>query len=180
MPTLSVVIVAQDEERTIGRVFGAVKELCDEIVLVDSGSKDGTIDIATEHGAKVIHQAWLGYAAQKNFAIEQASSDWILSLDADEIVTPELVAEIRKVLATADGDGFLGFRIPRVLYIGNAPVRHGGFFPDAQLRLFKKGCKFNDRLVHEAVRVQGKVGMLCQRNASFFLRRCGRLRPGNG
>src|ERR1700744_2343788 len=100
MPTLSVVIVAQDEERTIGRVFGAVKELCDEIVLVDSGSKDTTVDIATEYGAKVIHQSWLGYAAQKNFAIEQASSDWILSLDADEIVTPQLVAEIRKVLAT--------------------------------------------------------------------------------
>jgi len=165
MTSLSVVIVVQDEERTIGRVLSAIKELCDEIVLVDSGSKDRTIDIATEYGARVIHQPWLGYGAQKNFAIDQASGDWILSLDADEIVTPPLAQEIKRVLADAQANGLVnslqGFRIPRVLFIGDVPLRHGGFFPDAQLRLFKKGAgKFNDRLVHEAVRVEGKVGVL--------------------
>ncbi len=86
MPSLSVVIVAQDESRTIARVLQAIKDLATEMLLVDSGSTDGTPQIATENGAHVVHQDWLGYAAQKNFAIDMAVGDWILSLDADEIV----------------------------------------------------------------------------------------------
>lgn len=161
MPSLSVVIVAQDESRTIASVLQAVKELATEILLVDSGSTDGTPQIATENGARVVHQDWLGYAAQKNFAMDMAVSDWILSLDADEIVTPELAEEIRQLLKSADLESKDGYRMPRVLYIGETAVRHGGFYPDAQLRLVKRGKgRFNDRLVHEAIKVAGPVGML--------------------
>ncbi len=161
MPSLSVVIVAQDESRTIARVLQAIKDLATEILLVDSGSTDGTQQIATEHGAHVVHQDWLGYAAQKNFAIDMAVSDWILSLDADEVVSPELAAEIDRLLKSSELESRDGYRIPRVLYIGDTPVRHGGFYPDAQLRLFKRGNgRFNDRLVHEAIKVNGPVGML--------------------
>jgi glycosyltransferase involved in cell wall biosynthesis len=161
MPSLSVVIVAQDESRTIARVLQAVKGLATEILLVDSGSTDGTPQIATENGARVVHQDWLGYAAQKNFAMDMAVGDWILSLDADEIVTPELAEEIRRLLKSADLESKDGYRMPRVLYIGETAVRHGGFYPDAQLRLVKRGKgRFNDRLVHEAIKVAGPVGML--------------------
>lgn len=158
---LSVVIVAQDEERTIGRVIEAVKPIADEIVLVDSGSTDKTIEIAQGLGAHVQHQDWLGYAGQKNFAIDLAKNDWILSLDADEILTPELVAEIKQILSDPAATEYDGYKLPRVLYIGDTPVKHGGFYPDAQLRLIQRGKgRFNDRMVHEAIKVSGPVKML--------------------
>ncbi|MBX3135702.1 glycosyltransferase family 2 protein [Candidatus Obscuribacterales bacterium] len=158
---LSVVIVAQDEERTIGRVIEAVKPIADEVVLVDSGSSDKTIEIATSLGARVLHQDWLGYAGQKNFAIDLAKNDWILSLDADEILTPELVAEISEVLNDPNATEYDGYKLPRVLYIGDTPIKHGGFYPDAQLRLIQRGKgRFNDRMVHEAIKVDGPVKML--------------------
>jgi len=158
MASISVVIVAQDEERTLGDVLNAARPLAQEIVLVDSGSTDGTLEIARSFKARIFHQQWLGYSAQKNFAIDLAAGDWILSLDADEILTPELVAEIEARLASKDLAGVEGFLIPRVLYIGETAVRHGGFYPDAQLRLFRRGKgRFRDRLVHEAVILDGKA-----------------------
>lgn len=157
-PTLSVVIIAQDEEKTIGAVLDAVREIADEIVLVDSGSTDRTVALALERKAKVTNQQWLGFAAQKNFALSLATSEWILSLDADEILTPELVAEIKQVMAGDLHRQFTGFKIARLMYVGDQPLRYGGFYPDAQLRLFKAGTGcFNDRLVHESVSVTGAV-----------------------
>ncbi len=159
--TLSVVIVAQDEERTIGRVIEAIRPIADEVILVDSGSTDKTLEIAQSLGAECRHQDWLGYAAQKNLALSLAQSDWVLSLDADEIVTPELVSEITNELNSASATKYDGFRIPRVLYIGDTAVKHGGFYPDAQLRLIRRGKgQFNDRLVHEAIKMDGPVKML--------------------
>jgi glycosyltransferase involved in cell wall biosynthesis len=161
MPRLSLVIVAQNEERTIGRVLDAARGIADEIILVDSGSTDKTKEIAVQRGARVVHQDWLGYAAQKNFAIGLASGDWILSLDADEILTPQLVAEIKDVLADPSSTEYDGFKLPRLLYIGDTPVKHGGFYPDAQLRLIRRNAGlFNDRLVHEAIKVKGKTRTL--------------------
>lgn len=160
-PSLSVVIIAQNEERTIGDVLAAVKPLAQEIILVDSGSSDRTIEIAQSYEVQVRHQDWLGYAGQKNFAISLAACDWILSLDADEILTPELASEIDEVLQRAEAAEFAGYKIPRILHIGNTPVRHGGFYPDAQLRLFRRGAgKFRDRLVHEAIILKGKSAQL--------------------
>jgi len=158
MPRLSLVIVAQNEERTIGPVLDAAREIADEIILVDSGSTDKTKEIAAQRGARVVHQDWLGYAAQKNFAIGLTSGDWILSLDADEIMTPELVAEMKSVLDDPASTTYDGFKIPRLLYIGDRAVRHGGFYPDAQLRLIRRNAGlFNERLVHEAIKVKGKT-----------------------
>ncbi|CAN5399890.1 glycosyltransferase family 2 protein [soil metagenome] len=161
MPTVSLVIVAQDEERTIGRVIDAARSLVDEIIVVDSGSSDRTKEIAAEKGALVQHQDWLGFAKQKNFAIDLAKSDWVLSLDADEILTDDLVAEMASLLKSDSLNQFDGYKIPRILYIGEQPVSRGGFYPDAQLRLFKRGKgKFGDRLVHEAIKMTGPVAML--------------------
>jgi glycosyltransferase involved in cell wall biosynthesis len=155
------VIIAQDEERTIGKVLSAIKDLVSEIVLVDSGSSDRTPEIAREFSAKVIHQDWLGYSAQKNFALEQASCDWILSLDADEILSPELAAEIGAALDSSTADSFDGFKIARLMFVGERAIAHGGFYPDAQLRLFRRGMgRFNDRLVHESIALDGRVGTL--------------------
>lgn len=167
---LSVVIVAQDEERTIGRVIEAIKSIADEVLLIDSGSTDRTLEIAQSLGAECRHQDWLGYAAQKNLALSLAKFDWVLSLDADEIVTPELVAEIKAVLDDPKGTEYDGYRIPRMLYIGDVAVKHGGFYPDAQLRLIQRGKgQFNDRLVHEAIKVDGPVKLMnnCMKHYAY-------------
>jgi glycosyltransferase involved in cell wall biosynthesis len=153
--------VALNEERTIGKVIEAALPIAQEIIVVDSGSTDKTVQIAQSLGAKVVHQDWLGYAAQKNFAIDLSVKDWILSLDADEIMTPELVSEIASLLSTEQARNFDGYKIPRVLYIGTAAIKHGGFYPDAQLRLVQRGRGlFNDRMVHEAIKVNGAVKTL--------------------
>ena len=160
-PLLSLVIVCQDEERIIGKVLSSAKGLNPEIVIVDSGSKDKTIEIAKSYGAQVVHQDWLGYAAQKNFALGLASGEWILSLDADEIMTPELVSEIKHALLRPDINEFDGFKIGRILFIGDRAIKYGGFSPDPRLRLFRRSKgKFNNRLVHEAVFVPGRVANL--------------------
>jgi glycosyltransferase involved in cell wall biosynthesis len=161
MQAVALVIVAQDEEGTIGRVIEAARPLVSEIILVDSGSTDKTMQIAADLGANCIHQDWLGFAGQKNFAIQKANCDWVLSLDADEILTEPLVAEIKALLASADLGAYDGYKIPRILFIGDRAIAHGGFYPDAQLRLFKKDKgRFGDRLVHEAIKMDGPIRQL--------------------
>jgi glycosyltransferase involved in cell wall biosynthesis len=162
-PPLSVTIVACNEERTIGDVLRSVSGIADEIVFVDSGSNDRTPEIAKEFGVRFYHQEWLGFAAQKNCAIELATGEWILSLDADEVLTPALQAEIRQLLQQGVAEETAGFKIPRVLFIGDTPVRGGGFYPDAQLRLFRRrNGRFGPRIVHESVKVDGRVLQLRQ------------------
>ena len=159
--SLSIIIVAQDEERTIAKTLAAVRDIADEIVFVDSGSRDRTVEIAQSFGVRFYHQDWLGYAAQKNLAMDLASGDWILSLDADEVLTPELAAEIQRLMKDGVPGGTAGFRIPRLLFIGDTPVRGGGFYPDAQLRLVRRGKgRFYPRAVHESIKVEGKVARL--------------------
>ncbi|HUI82718.1 MAG TPA: glycosyltransferase family 2 protein [Candidatus Binatia bacterium] len=160
-PPLSVTIVAQNEERTIADVLAGVAGIADEVIFLDSGSTDGTAEIARGFGVRFYHQEWLGYAGQKNRAIDLASGEWILSLDADEVVTPALAGEIGNLLSRGVPEEIAGFRIPRVLYIGGTPVPGGGFYPDAQLRLIRKGRgRFHPRVVHESMRVEGKVRQL--------------------
>ncbi len=134
--TLSVAIVAMDEEANIGRTLASVR-WADEIVLLDSGSKDRTCDIAREYGAKVVLGPWRGYVAQKQYAIDLCTQDWVLLLDADEELSPGLADEIRAVIkgpAAANG-----YWLPRKnLFLGRW-IRHGGFYPDPKLRLFRRG-----------------------------------------
>lgn len=161
MPTLSVVIIACNEERGVGQVLSACKPIADEIIFVDSGSTDRTIEIAKNYGVKLYHQDWLGFGPQKNYAIGLATCDWILSLDADEIMTPALVAEIAAVLNSDLVNKYEGFTIPRILFVGDTGITHGGFYPDAHLRLFKRGAgKFKNRLVHESLTVDGRIAHL--------------------
>jgi len=160
-PPLSVTIVARDEERTIAKVLAAAAPIADEIVFLDSGSRDRTPEIAQSCGVRFCHQDWLGYAEQKNKAIDLATGEWILSLDADEVLTPALIEEIRALMRHGVPNDVAGFRIPRVLYIGEAPVRGGGFYPDAQLRLIRKDRgRFQPRMVHESIKVDGEVRQL--------------------
>ena len=159
---LSVVIITYNEEvnlpRTLEGVMPLVRDGQGEIIVVDSGSTDRTVEIAQSYGAKVFMQTWKGYAAQKNSAIEKADGDWILSLDADEEVESGLAREIR--VAAQGGD--LGFLIPRKNFFLGRWIRHGGFWPDPKLRLFRKGAaRFDDRRVHEDARLtEGIAGSL--------------------
>jgi glycosyltransferase involved in cell wall biosynthesis len=134
--TLSVAIVAMDEEANIGRTLASVR-WADEIVLVDSGSKDRTCDIAREYGARVVLEPWRGYVAQKQYAIELCTKDWVLLLDADEEASPELAEELRNAISNPNAAN--GYKLPRKnLFLGKW-IRHGGFYPDPKLRLFRRG-----------------------------------------
>jgi len=142
---LSVAIVALNEEANLGRTLASVR-WADEIVVIDSGSTDRTCDIAREYGAKVIHEPWRGYVAQKNYALELCTQDWILALDADEEVSPGLADEIRGVVSAGgkfEGYSIEGYSMPRQnLFLGRW-MRHGGFYPDSKLRLFRRGAGYS-------------------------------------
>jgi glycosyltransferase involved in cell wall biosynthesis len=142
--TISVAITAMDEEANIGRTLASVR-WADEIVLVDSGSKDRTCEIAREYGARIIVEPWRGYVAQKQYAIDLCTKDWVLLLDADEEVSPGLAEEIRTVVLDSrigDPPAASGYWLPRKnLFLGRW-MRHGGFYPDPKLRLFRRGQGF--------------------------------------
>jgi glycosyltransferase involved in cell wall biosynthesis len=155
---LSVTIVTRNEEERIGACLEEVA-WADEIIVVDAESADGTVDIAKRYTSKLFVRPWPGFAAQKNFALAQATQPWVLSLDADERVSPELRREIQTVLET---DGPLdGYYIPRKNFFLGRWIRHGTWYPDHQLRLFRRQRgTFRDVSVHEAVELQGRVGYL--------------------
>jgi glycosyltransferase involved in cell wall biosynthesis len=128
----------------------------DEIIVVDSESTDRTTEIARKFTSKVIVRPWPGYIAQKNFAAEQASHDWIFSLDADERVTPELAAEIKAVIA--NGPRSAGYRVPRVTFHLGRWMRSTDWYPDYQLRLYdRRRAKWTGKYVHESVKADGAV-----------------------
>src|SRR5580698_9345959 len=134
--SLSVAMIAMNEEANLPRTLDSVR-WADEIIVVDSGSKDRTLEIAQSFGAKTSYHAFGGHGEQKNVALDLCTSEWILLLDADEELGPELQAEIRTLL---NGEPQFGaYWIPRLnLYFGRW-IRHGGFYPDRKLRLFKRG-----------------------------------------
>ena len=156
--TLSVVVITYNEETNIGRLLESAR-LADEHIVLDCGSTDRTVGIARSCGATTFVEKWKGYSAQKNAAIDKASGDWVLSLDADETVEPELMDEIRYVLD--HNPPVNGYYIPRKNYFLRRWMRHGGFYPDRKLRLFRRGQgRFGERPVHEVVRVDGPTGTL--------------------
>jgi glycosyltransferase involved in cell wall biosynthesis len=153
---LSVAIITLNEEANIRRTLESVT-WADEIVVVDSGSTDRTMAICREFTDNVMHQDWLGFARQKNLAIDRTSGDWVLSLDADEPVEPALAAEIKSLMERSDACD--GYRIPRRTFFLGREIRHGGWYPDHNLRLFKRGKgRFEERAVHEAINVDGTIG----------------------
>jgi glycosyltransferase involved in cell wall biosynthesis len=133
---LSVAIVACNEAVNLGRTLRSVR-WADEIVLIDSGSTDATVEIARQHGATVYTESWKGYGPQVNSALDKCTQPWLLNLDADEVVTPALATEIQALLATEPG--FDGYTVPRLNLIFGRWMRHGGLYPDRKLRLFRQG-----------------------------------------
>ncbi|MCE5299370.1 MAG: glycosyltransferase family 2 protein [Spirochaetia bacterium] len=158
---LSVVVITKNEERVLARCLDSVKA-ADEVIVVDSGSTDATDSIAKSHGAKFIYRKWDSYARQKNFGIAAARGKWVLSVDADEAVTPELMCEIKEIIAGYKPGAPVGYYAPRLnIYYNNKPLRRGGLYPDHQLRFFKKGrARFRDVAVHENMEVDGATARL--------------------
>ncbi len=156
---VSVVIIAQNEGRIISRCLESAAWAA-EIIVVDGGSTDDTAATARESGAKVFDNKFEGFAEQKNFAISKASNEWVLSIDADEVIEKALAEEILSVIKNPGGCD--GYYIPRKnFYYTGRFLRFGGLYPDRQLRLFKKGKgKFEGGRVHEGLKVQGKAGVL--------------------
>lgn len=160
MLEISAVIITLNEERRLARALESLAvapTVADEILVVDSGSTDRTREIAERHGARVISHPWEGYARQKNFAAAQAQFPWVLSIDADEVVTPELAAELRQIKENGPGDA-AGFRMPRLAWYRGRWIRHSGWYPDHKLRLYdrRRGRWVGD-YVHERVEVDGPV-----------------------
>jgi glycosyltransferase involved in cell wall biosynthesis len=178
-PRLSVVVITLNEEDRIRDCLASVA-WADELVVVDAGSEDKTVALAREFTDHVIIHPWQGFAAQKNFGIDRATGDFILSLDADEQVHPALRDEILRVLD--DHGAADGYRVARRNIMWGQWIRHGRLYPDWQLRLFRRGRgRFLERAVHESVTVEGSVGRLAApllhhsyRDVGDFLRRADR------
>jgi glycosyltransferase involved in cell wall biosynthesis len=157
VPRLSAIIITRNEAANIGDCLDSLA-FCDERIVVDSGSSDGTLLIAKEKGARVAFHDWKGFGPHKNHALSLAQGDWVLSVDADERVTPELAQAIRTAIETNDADGY---EMPRRSTFCGREMRHSGWFPDRVLRLFRRGkARFSDDLVHERVICDGKVARL--------------------
>jgi glycosyltransferase involved in cell wall biosynthesis len=156
---ISATVITLNEEENIAAAIESLS-FADEIVVVDSGSKDRTVEIAHQFTTKIISQNFLGYARQKNFAAEQATYDWIFNLDADERVTPELAREI-DVLKRAPDLQAAAFAMPRkVCYLGKW-IRHSGWYPDYKVRLYhRKRANWQGDYVHESVTTDGPVERL--------------------
>ena len=175
-PRLSVILITKNEAHNIEDCLRSVAGLADEIVVVDSGSSDGTAEIARRLGAKVtVTTDWPGFGIQKGRALALATGDWVLSLDADERISPLLAERIRAVVGAPGtdttgqafvaeigrGGATLGYELSRLSSFCGQWMRHGDWYPDRVLRLFRRGHgRFTEDLVHERVVVDGPVGRL--------------------
>jgi glycosyltransferase involved in cell wall biosynthesis len=156
--TLSIALITRNEAANLPRTLASVR-WASEIVIVDSGSTDATLEIARSFGAQVHSEPWRGFAAQKNSAIAHSTGEWILSLDADEEVSPQLAREIQALLAGEPE--FSAYRVSRLNHFLGRPLRHGGYWPDPKLRLFQRGAaRFLERPVHEIMQADGPDGWL--------------------
>ncbi|HVN99906.1 MAG TPA: glycosyltransferase family 2 protein [Steroidobacteraceae bacterium] len=156
---LAACIITHNEADRIGACIESAR-FCDEIVVVDSHSSDATREIAARLGARVIERDWPGYRSQKQFATDAAGCDWVLSIDADERVTPALRAEI-EALRAGGFAGARGYGIPRLTEYFGRFLRHGNAWPDRQVRLYDRRCaRWSGYEVHEKIVVDGAVGRL--------------------
>lgn len=158
MSALSVIVITLNEARNIGECLQSVK-WADEIVVVDSQSCDKTVEIARQYTDKVYTAEWQGYSANKNFALQQTTGDWVLWIDADERVTEALAAEIRHVIAKQPTEN--GFEMARRAFFLGRWIKHSGWYPGYVLRLFRRDCAhFSENFVHEQLELQGTKATL--------------------
>lgn len=142
---LTAVIISKNEARFIGACVQALSQVCNEIIVVDSGSTDHTVAIAQSAGAKVITYEWKGYGATKNFGNSLAKNPWIISVDADEILSSELIANIKKLKL----DHSCFYSLDRIAFYENKWIKHSGWYPDRVIRIFPKDTLWDDKKVHE-------------------------------
>jgi glycosyltransferase involved in cell wall biosynthesis len=158
VPGVSVTVITRNERDNIAEALASAR-WADERIVVDAESTDDTAAIARDAGARVEVRPWPGYGPQKNFAASLARNDWILSIDADERVTPELAASIRATLATEPEAA--AYRVARIAHYLGRWIRSTDFYPDYQLRLYdRRRAAWNERLVHERLEPRGRVGLL--------------------
>jgi glycosyltransferase involved in cell wall biosynthesis len=153
---LSVIVITRNESKRLRACLESVS-FANEIVVVDSGSTDDTVEIAKSMGARIVEtNDWPGFGPQKNRALELATGDWVLSIDADERVTPELREQITRALERPE---FTAFSVNRKSSYCGQHMLHSGWYPDRLVRLFRKGsARFSDDVVHETLNVDGPVG----------------------
>jgi glycosyltransferase involved in cell wall biosynthesis len=153
-------VIAKNEAKRIGDCVDSLA-FCDEVLVIDSGSTDGTQEIVKSKGARLIDQPWLGMNGQKDFGRQQAKGEWVLNLDADEVVTPELRQEILQLLETSD-PAIGAYRIPFRNYFRDAWVRRCGYYPDPHVRLVRRERAYWDAAIpaHDHVVVDGELGLL--------------------
>ncbi len=157
MIRITATIITFNEEENIRGALESVK-WADEIVVVDSGSCDATVEICREYTDRVFHNPWPGHIEQKNFAVSRASGDWIISIDADERVTPALAEEIKRAVENPSADAY---SIPRRAFYLGRWINHSGWYPDRKVRLFRKDRgRWSGVNPHDKVAVQGRVGKL--------------------
>ena len=155
---ISATIITYNEERNIARAIESLRS-ADEIIVVDSGSSDRTVEIAAKLGARVVEQTWLGFAGQKNYAAEQAKYDWILAIDADEALSETLEGEIWQL--KKNGPQFDAYSMPRLAQYLGKWILHSGWHPDRKVRLYnRRKAQWVGKYVHESVQVNGSVGSL--------------------
>ena len=158
MKDISLFIIAKNEGDKLEACIESAKAICSEIIVCDSGSTDNTVEVAEKCGAKVIQHEFIGFADQKNFALDACTGKWALSLDADEILTKELAEEIA---AIPDNTEFNGFDIHRVNYFLGGRMNHSGLNNEYILRLIRIGSgRYRDVLVHEGLEINGKITRL--------------------
>lgn len=159
MSTLSAIVIAKDEERNIAGCLESLSFADEIVVVVDSKTCDQTQSIAERYTRQVYVEDWLGYAETKQSAVRKTSGNWILWIDADELVTPECAEEIRRAIRSHCLHA--GYRLGRKAYFLGKWIRHGGWYPGLVVRLFRKDCgKFNSSAVHEGLVIQGTIGNL--------------------
>lgn len=159
MASVSAILITKNEIQNLPACLEGLS-WCIEIIVVDSGSTDGSVTLARRLGARVESRPdWAGFGPQKNRALDLAQGDWVFSIDADERVTPALAEEIQSAVQCADAPD--AFSLPRLSSYCGQFMRHGGWYPDRVVRLFRRGkARFSDDIVHESVQVQGRVGQL--------------------
>ena len=158
MPSLSAITISKNEASNIAACLDSVA-FCDERVVVDCGSEDDTVRLAEQHGARVIHHPWTDFGKQKNIALSHAKGDWVLDLDADEIVTPALAAQIRQAVLDGSADAY---EFPRLSTFCEREMWHSGY-PDYVLRLFRRTRgRFSDHPVHTRFICDGPVARLSE------------------
>ena len=155
---ISATIITSNEESKIARAIESLR-CCDEIMVVDSGSTDRTVEIAEKFGAVVVESPWRGYAGQKNLAAEKASNDWIFSIDADEALSEALEGEIWQLKKT--GPECDAYTVPRMAQYLGRWILHSGWYPDRKVRLYdRRKARWVGNFVHESVQVDGRIGQL--------------------